>query len=108
MAINLNEMGRKELMSLRTEVEKTLRNLHKKEKKDALAAAQKAAAGFGFSLEELTAKRGSGQPAAKGSSVAPKYANPEDESQTWTGKGRQPNWFKSAISAGKKPEDLEI
>ena len=108
MTINLNEMGRKELMSLRAEIEKTLRDLHKKEKKDALAAAQKAAAGFGFSLDELTSKRGAGPAPAKGTSVAPKYANPEDASQTWTGKGRQPNWFKSAIAGGKKPEDLEI
>lgn len=108
MAIDLSEMGRKDLMSLRAEIEKTLRNLHKKEKKNALAAAQKVAAGFGFSLEELTSKRAPGQPAAKGASTAPKYANPEDESQTWTGKGRQPNWFKSAIAAGKTAEDLEI
>lgn len=107
MAINLNEMGRKELTALQREIEKLLRNLHKKEKKEALLAAQKAAADFGFSLEELTSKRTSTQ-AAKSSSFAPKYANPDDSTQTWTGKGRQPNWFKAAISSGKSAKDLEI
>lgn len=108
MTINLNDLTRKELMALRTEIEKTLRKLHKKEKKDALIAAQKAAADFGFSLEELTSKRATGKAASKTSSFAPKYANPDDETQTWTGKGRQPNWYKMAISAGKTAEDLEI
>jgi DNA-binding protein H-NS len=108
MAIDLIKMSRKELESLRSEVDKALADLHKKEKKDALAAAQKAAAEFGFSLEDLTAKRAPGRPVAKGASAAPKYANPDDASQTWTGKGRQPNWFKSAVAAGKSPEDMEI
>lgn len=108
MEIDLTEMSRRELISLRNQVEKTLRQLHKKEKKDALAATQKAAADFGFSLEELTAKRATGRAGAKTTSLAPKYANPENPSQTWTGKGRQPNWFKAAISSGKTASDLEI
>ncbi|WP_420011821.1 H-NS family nucleoid-associated regulatory protein [Tateyamaria sp.] len=107
MAIDLSKMSRKELETPRADVEKTLTNLHIKEKQDALAAVQKAAAEFGFSLEELTSKRGAGRAASKGTS-APNYANPDDASQTWTGKGRQPNWFKSAVSAGKSPEDMEI
>jgi len=38
----------------------------------------------------------------------PKYKNPTDASQTWTGKGRQPQWFKDAMAAGQSPEALEI
>lgn len=108
MAINLDEMSRKELTALRDQIEKALSKLHKKEKKEALAAAQKAAAEFGFSLDDLTRKGMAGKSAAKATSLKPKYANPTDATQTWTGKGRQPNWFKSAISSGKTPADLEI
>ena len=50
----------------------------------------------GFRLEELFGKRGS-----KGSGIA-KYRNPKDASQTWTGRGRKPNWL---IDAVKKGED---
>ena len=29
--------------------------------------------------------------------VAPKYRNPADPSQAWSGRGRQPRWFKAAL-----------
>lgn len=107
MAIKLDKMSRTELETLRNDIDKAIVDLHKKEKKDALAAAQKAAAEFGFSLEELTSKR-AGKGAGKGTKAEAKYMNPENPTQTWTGKGRQPNWFKEAIDGGKKPDDLLI
>ncbi|MDX8355882.1 H-NS histone family protein, partial [Cognatiyoonia sp. IB215182] len=36
------------------------------------------------------------------------YANPDDKTQTWTGKGRKPEWFKAAMASGKTPEQCEI
>ena len=56
----------------------------------------------GFRLEELFGKRGS-----KGSGVA-KYRNPKDASQTWTGRGRKPNWLIDAVKKGAKIESFEI
>ena len=50
----------------------------------------------GFKLEELFGKRGS-----KGSGAA-KYRNPKDASQTWTGRGRKPNWLVDAVKKGAK------
>jgi DNA-binding protein H-NS len=38
----------------------------------------------------------------------PKYQNPSDTTQTWTGKGRQPNWFKELVAGGTDPETLLI
>ena len=32
----------------------------------------------------------------------------DDAGHTWTGHGKRPNWFKAAIEAGKKPEDLAV
>lgn len=107
MAIKLDNMSRAELETLRVDIDKAIVDLRKKEKQDALAAAQKAAAEFGFSLDELTGKRG-GRGAAKGASTEAKYMNPENPTQTWTGKGRQPNWFKDALAAGKNANDLLI
>ena len=108
MAVNISELNRKELIALKSDIEKLLVKLRGKEKKDALAAAKRAAAEYGFSLDELTAKRSAGGPSGAGSSAAPKFVNPEDPNQTWTGKGRQPLWYKSAIAAGKTAEDLVI
>lgn len=101
---DLGSMSREELLNLQSAVEKALKQSEKKARKEALAAAQKAAADHGFSLDEIM----SGKSAATGSKSAPKYANPEDASQTWTGRGRQPNWVKSALAAGKSLDGMAI
>lgn len=41
-------------------------------------------------------------------SVAPKYRNPADPEQTWSGRGKRPRWFSDALKAGKKEKDLAI
>ena len=41
-------------------------------------------------------------------SVAPKYRNPADPEQTWSGRGKRPRWFNDALKAGKKEKDLAI
>jgi len=37
-----------------------------------------------------------------------KYANPGDRSDTWTGRGRKPNWLISRLKKGAKLSDFEI
>ncbi|MEM6607079.1 MAG: H-NS histone family protein [Pseudomonadota bacterium] len=102
--INLEKMSREELVSLQKSVEEALKASERQAKKNALAAAQKAAAEHGFTLEEvLSGKRG-----APGPKSVPKYDNPDDPSQTWTGRGRQPKWVKSALAAGKSLDQMTI
>ncbi|HBN48525.1 MAG TPA: DNA-binding protein, partial [Thalassospira sp.] len=31
-----------------------------------------------------------------------------DKKQTWTGKGRQPNWFRSQVESGTAPDTMRI
>lgn len=112
MKTELKTMNRKELEKLKVDVEKALARIAESDKKAALAAAEKAAAAHGFSLAEITG----GAPAAKTrktktgpkTASAPKYKNPADAEQTWTGKGRQPDWFKAALAAGISPDAMEI
>jgi DNA-binding protein H-NS len=40
--------------------------------------------------------------------VLPKYQNPKDPSETWSGRGKQPRWLKAQLRAGKKLNDLLI
>lgn len=106
MAINLKSMSRKELEKLACDVEKALRRMHRIELKKVRSEMEKLAAAHGVSLQDVfgASKRGG---AVKPKSVA-KYANPADSSETWTGKGRQPTWFKEAIAAGKTPDSMAI
>jgi DNA-binding protein H-NS len=63
----------------------------------------------GFSLDELLAGATSGKSAGKArGTVAPKYRNPADASQTWTGRGRQPLWVATFVANGGSLEALLI
>ncbi len=114
MQYDLNSMFRKELEKLKSNIDKALERVAKKELKEALAAAEKAVKAYGLSLAEITGGAGALEKLARKAAKkpknagAPKYANPENKTQTWTGKGRQPEWFKEAMAVGKAPEQLEI
>ena len=41
-------------------------------------------------------------------SSPPKYRHPENPSLTWSGRGRQPAWYKELVEAGTSEEDLLI
>jgi DNA-binding protein H-NS len=40
--------------------------------------------------------------------VFPKYQNPKNPSETWSGRGKQPRWLIPQIRAGKKLDDFLI
>ena len=39
---------------------------------------------------------------------AAKFRNPKDASQTWTGRGRKPNWLVEALKKGAKMDTFAI
>ena len=61
----------------------------------------------GLDLDEVMGRTKKARGAAK-TKVKPKYRNPADPSQQWSGRGRQPLWFVAAVKAGKKDKDLLI
>ena len=113
MNFDLKSMSPKELKALQKKIDTALARVTGKEKKAALAAVEKVAKVHGFALADLI-ETGSAKAALKTKAkvkkqpALAKYANPSDKTQTWTGKGRQPGWFKDAIGAGKRAADLVI
>lgn len=103
MNFDLENMSLKELRDLDKAVGRQIDGYEAKKKEQAMAAAQQVAEEHGFSLKELLA----GGKAAK-ATVAPKYANPDNTSETWTGRGRQPRWVKDHMNAGGSIDDLII
>lgn len=49
--------------------------------------------------------KGDGAPVTK---ADPKYRDPADAMNTWTGRGRQPTWFKEAVAQGTDPATMLI
>lgn len=107
MTIDLDSMSRKDLQKLRADVDKALATLADREKRAALEAAERAAAEHGFSLAELT-----GMPVSKGRTARTKsdarYRNPANPDQTWSGRGRRPDWINAALSEGRDLADFAI
>lgn len=102
MDIDLEALSRDELQQLISDAQKALKSVDARRRAEAKRAAEKAAKEFGFSLDEVL------DAGPKGSKGAPKYANPADPSQTWTGRGRKPNWVIAALKEGKTLDDLAL
>jgi DNA-binding protein H-NS len=40
--------------------------------------------------------------------VPPKYRNPDQPSETWAGRGKQPRWLVEQLRSGKRIDDFRI
>ncbi|MGR3760426.1 H-NS histone family protein [Roseobacteraceae bacterium NS-SX3] len=105
MTLNLSAMSRKELLKLKDDVSEALKSAEQRERQEALKAAEEAAAKYGFSLNEIANGQRSG---AKKTKAAPKYRNPNNPDETWTGRGRKPHWVHAALTSGMDISELEI
>ncbi len=114
MQIDLKSMTRPQLEKHLKDVKKALVTAQNKDRRNAKKAAEKAAAEYGFSLTELA---DGGDPPAKvlkkvkktpAKKSKPQFANPADPKQTWTGKGRQPNWYRAEIEKGTNPDAMKL
>lgn len=78
-----------------------------------IATARHQAEEIGVSLPELVkAMQGTHSKPAKTAGgrakVAPKYQNPKNPAEVWSGRGIAPKWFTEAKKAGANPESLTI
>jgi DNA-binding protein H-NS len=101
-SVNVDKFSLKELLDLEAKVQKAIAEARLREhfelKQELATLAEKR----GFSVRELFGGRG------KGKATVPKYANPDDPLQTWTGRGRKPNWLVARVKKGAKLEQFAI
>jgi len=103
--MDLGKFSLGELKALQNEVAVTIFNFEKKIKAETLAELEALAHAKGFSLKELL-DNSNGKSTKK--SVAPKYADPANSENTWTGRGRKPKWLVTALENGCTAEDFAI
>ena len=103
MARDLERMSFRELQELELRIKKAKASVQERERAALRQKMEVMASDAGFRLGELFGGRG-----GKGRTVAAKYANPDDPSQTWTGRGRKPRWLTAKLSEGHKIEKYLI
>ncbi|RUO99526.1 MAG: H-NS histone family protein [Hyphomicrobium sp.] len=107
-SVNVDKLSLKELLDLEAKVQKAIALVRDRERNELKKKMADLAETHGFSVSELFGgARGRG--AAKGKSLGvAKYANPENKSDTWTGRGRKPNWLVERLRKGAKLSDFAI
>lgn len=101
----LEKMSYSELTQLRTDIDRLLVEKQASEKTALRQRLADMAKAEGFSLEDLLGK---GTRKGKGT-VAVKYRDPKNPTNTWTGRGRMPRWMTAATKGGRvKKEDFLI
>lgn len=103
--LNLDKMSLKDLQVLQGEVAAAIESKKVEEREALRAEIASMAATRGFSIQDLVGGKRAGGKLGK---VAPKYRNPENPSETWTGRGRQPRWLAAMVKKGAKVEKFLI
>ncbi|MCA1853024.1 MAG: H-NS histone family protein [Beggiatoa sp.] len=115
--VNVAKLSAAELATLSKRVDTEMKRRGSGETKRVLAKIRELAASVGMSVGDLANKSPSfrsprrktrAATSSRTSKRPPKYANPADPSQTWAGTGRQPLWFKDALSSGKSADELRV
>ena len=103
MAKDPERMSVRELQELEARLKKAKTSVQERSRAELRQKLEAIAAEAGFKLGELFGGRG-----GKGRKVAAKYANPDNTSETWTGRGRKPRWLAAKLKAGEKQEKFLI
>ncbi len=107
--INIDKMSLKDLVDLEAKVQKAIAAARDRERTLVKEKMAEMAKTHGFSVNELFGGVRGAKGAAKGKSLGvAKFANPENRSDTWTGRGRKPNWLVDRLKKGSKLSDFAI
>ena len=100
--VDLDKMTVKELVDLDVRLQKALSSAKDRERSEVRSKIAALAENSGYSVDELFtgARRG------RGKSTVAKFVNPDNRNETWTGRGRKPNWLVAKLNKGAKLEDF--
>jgi DNA-binding protein H-NS len=103
MARELDRMSYKDLTELELKIRKAKAGVQDRTRNELKEKIEAMVAASGFKMSDLFGGRG-----GKGRKVAAKYANPDDPSETWTGRGRKPRWLSAKLKDGDRIEKFLI
>jgi DNA-binding protein H-NS len=106
MSNELNALSEAELANLIANAQRALREKQSSKRREVIAQIKDLAASIGCTVEINEGDR----PASsrRGSKVAPKYRNPHNHDQTWTGRGMKPRWLQALVDQGHDITEFHI
>jgi DNA-binding protein H-NS len=111
--MDLSNMSLGDLRNLQEQIKQEMKQREQQEVQKAREQIMAIAQSVGVPLKDLMAAGGRGVKAGGKSgsgtgSVAVRFRNPENETQQWTGRGRQPKWVKEWVEGGKPLDKLRV
>lgn len=105
--MNIQELETEEITRLIDELKNELKIRIEKEKDKFLDEIRDKADFFGVSVEDLIVEASEPKKRKTGK-IKPKYQNPDNQAETWTGRGHKPKWIVTQLENGKQLEDMLI
>lgn len=99
---NINDLTFAQLAELQQRVEAAMAERKAAEAREVKEQMAALAAKSGFTVGELFGRGG------KRVSGAIKFKNPKNPAETWTGRGRKPNWLVAELKKGAKLESFAV
>ena len=100
--IEIQNKSQEELLAIIAEAQTHLEALRRSKHKEVIAQIKELAASIGVTVEIHEASN------ATSAKIPAKFRNPDNHSQTWTGRGLAPKWLKALIAAGRDKNDFLV
>jgi DNA-binding protein H-NS len=102
---DLSTLSEIELQAVIEKAEKVLKEKQSSKRKEVIVKIKELAASIGVNVDIQEGEKVLEKRSAK---VAPKYRNPAESSQTWTGRGLPPKWLQALLNSGREKSEFEI
>lgn len=97
----------KDLIAQKEALEREIEQTRKHDRSNAIAKVRALMEEYGLSLSDLSSRAGAKPGAGKGNKVAAKYRNAAT-GDSWSGRGLQPKWLKTALAGGRKLDEFAV
>jgi len=104
--IPLEELSLQDLTELQAKLTESLDQKKRSQLEEARRKLDLIIEEYGFTVDEIIDIKS--KKTKTGALSAAKYRNPEDFSQTWSGKGRRPDWIVKFLESGNSLDEILI
>lgn len=101
LRLTIEKLGLPQLLEVRDEIEALIEKRKGELKEATRQAVLDQVASAGFKMEDLFGPSDATKNDRRRRSPEPKYRNPKNSSETWSGRGRMPRWMTALIGNAK-------